>query len=93
MRRNISSAGNSNGKKGLRERHKLMATEEKKRLKALHHMHCPKCGMDLIEVDYHHIKIDKCSECGGIWLDEGELETITRLTKPILGKFLKFFID
>ena len=80
-------------KKLEEEHHKQMAVEEKKRLKALHQMRCPKCGMELIEIDYKKIKIDKCSECSGIWLDNGELEAITNLDKPIMGKFLKIFVD
>lgn len=80
-------------KKLEEEHHHLMAAQEKKKLKALHHMRCPKCGMELIEIDYKHIKIDKCSECAGVWLDNGELEAITKLDKPILGKFLKIFVD
>jgi len=39
-------------------------------------MHCPKCGMDLVEIDYNDIKVDKCTGCEGIWLDAGELETV-----------------
>ena len=36
----------------------------------------PKFGMELIEIDYKEIKVDKCSECEGVWLDPGELEAI-----------------
>lgn len=80
-------------KKQEEEHHKHMAAEEKKRLKTLHQMRCPKCGMELIEIDYKNIKIDKCSECAGVWLDNGELEAITQLDKSLLGKFLKVFVD
>ena len=76
-----------------RERHEKLKQEEKKKLKALHHMHCPKCGMGLIEIDYRNIKVDKCSACGGIWLDEGELEQVVDLNQKGLGKFLGFFAD
>ena len=44
-------------KKIEEEKQKKLAEEEKKRLKALHHMKCPKCGMELIEIDYQDIKI------------------------------------
>jgi len=44
----------------------MLAEEEKKRLKELHYMRCPKCDMELIEIDYKGIKVDKCSECEGI---------------------------
>jgi len=65
--------------------------EEKKKLKELHHMRCPKCGMELIEIDYKGIKIDKCSECEGIWLDAGELEAVSKLEKTVLDKLFSVF--
>src|SRR3989304_3291152 len=48
-----------------------MAEEEKKRLRDLHYLKCPKCGMDLIEIDYKTIKADRCSGCEGGWLRAG----------------------
>jgi len=73
------------------EKHKTLANDEKSRLKDLHYMMCPKCGMELIEIDYKNIKIDKCSECEGIWLDAGELETVSKLEKTGLDKLLSVF--
>jgi len=78
-------------KKIEEEKHKRLAEEEKKRLKELHCMQCPKCGMELIEIDYKGIKIDECSECDGIWLDAGELETVAKLEKTGLDKFFSIF--
>jgi hypothetical protein len=78
-------------KKIEEEKHKRLAEEEKKRLKELHYMQCPKCGMELIEIDYKGIKIDECSECDGIWLDAGELETVAKLEKTGLDKFFSIF--
>ena len=73
------------------EKHKRLAEDEKKRLKELHHMRCPKCGMELIEIDYRNIKVDKCSECEGIWLDTGELAAISKLEKSTLDKLFSVF--
>jgi len=78
-------------KKIEEEKHKRLAEEEKKMLKELHYMQCPKCGMELIEIDYKGIKIDECSECEGIWLDAGELETVAKLEKTGLDKFFSIF--
>ena len=50
--------------------------EELKKLKELHWMRCPKCGMELKEISYRHIAIDECFSCGGVFLDAGELEQI-----------------
>ncbi len=78
-------------KKLEEEKHKALAEEEKKRLKELHFMRCPKCGMELIEIDYKGIKVDKCSECEGIWLDAGELEAVSKLEKSGIDKLFSVF--
>ena len=67
-----------------------MAEDEKKRLKELHYMHCPKCGQQLSEIEHKGIKIDRCMTCQGIWLDAGELEQITQ-KEGLLGGFTKLF--
>jgi ribosomal protein L37AE/L43A len=78
-------------KKQEEEKQKNLAEVEKKKLKEHHYMKCPKCGMELIEIDYQSIKIDKCSGCEGVWLDAGELETASRLGKTGLDKLFSVF--
>lgn len=73
------------------EKHKKLMEEEKKRLKELHYMRCPKCGMELIEIDYKGIMIDECSECEGIWLDAGELEIVAKMEKTGIDKLFSVF--
>ena len=75
-------------KEAEEEKHRHMAEEEKRKQKELHFMHCPKCGMELIEVDYRSLKIDRCSGCEGVWLDAGELEAAAGLDKGLLGRIL-----
>jgi hypothetical protein len=75
-------------KKAEEEKQKNMADAEKKRLKDLHYMHCPKCGMELIEVEYKTLKVDRCSSCDGVWLDAGELEAAVKLEKSALSRIL-----
>jgi len=53
-----------------------MAAEEREKLRIQHFMKCPKCGFDLHETSYRGVTIDKCYNCGGIWLDDKELEQI-----------------
>lgn len=78
-------------KKIEEKKHKKLTEEMKQGLKELHFMRCPKCGMELIEIDYKEIKVDKCSECDGIWLDAGELETVAKLEKSGLDKLFSVF--
>jgi Zn-finger nucleic acid-binding protein len=34
---------------------------------------CPKCSSVLDRVDVRNVDVDVCPECGGLWLDRGEL--------------------
>ena len=73
------------------EKLKRVADEEKRHLKELHYMRCPKCGMELSEIDYKNIIVDKCFSCDGIWLDAGEFESIAKLEKGALDKLFGIF--
>lgn len=39
-------------------------------------MDCPRDGTPLGATKYEGFDVDKCSTCGGLWLDAGELEAI-----------------
>jgi uncharacterized protein YecA (UPF0149 family) len=80
-----------NRKKIEEEKLRQIAAEEKKHLKKLHYMHCPKCGMKLSEIDYKGITVDKCFSCDGIWLDAGELESIAKLEQGAMKKLFNVF--
>ncbi len=54
------------------------ATDEARRLKELHWMRCPKCGMQLQEVRFRGLDVDVCFACNGIFLEKGELEHLER---------------
>lgn len=42
-------------------------------------MQCPRCdGGTLTETKVDDVSIDRCDKCGGMWLDSGELEQLTR---------------
>jgi hypothetical protein len=78
-------------KKIEKEKHKQMAEEEQRTHRELHFMRCPKCGMQLREVDFKGIKIDKCFACDGIWLDAGELDLISTLENGMIEKLFSVF--
>ena len=52
------------------------AVKEREALKQLHHMKCPKCGMDLHALTKGKVVVDTCFNCHGVWLDAGELEQL-----------------
>jgi len=47
--------------------------------------------MQLIEINYKRSAVDKCSSCGGVWLDAGELEVVSEMDKGALGKLFSVF--
>lgn len=63
-------------KKLAEESHKRISRDEQEKLKSLHWMHCPKCGMELHPVPYKGVTLDKCFHCLGVFLDDGELEKL-----------------
>ncbi|MDF6041334.1 zf-TFIIB domain-containing protein [Streptomyces sp. NPDC005318] len=42
-------------------------------------MQCPKCHAQMQTYNRNGIQIEQCSGCRGIFLDYGELETLTRI--------------
>jgi hypothetical protein len=56
--------------------------QERERLKELHWMRCPKCGMELAEIAYRDVHVDACFACGGMYLDYGEVEKILEFKEP-----------
>ena len=56
-------------------------------------MDCPECKNAMITLELEDVEIDYCTNCGGIWLDAGELELL--LNEPEKAKELlnSFRID
>jgi len=65
--------------------------EERESLRKLHFMKCPKCGMDLMEIDFKGMRIDECSTCRGIWLDAGEFDAMAKMDKTVLQRLFNAF--
>ena len=79
-------------KKWAQEQAGKMAAEEKDRLKQLHYMKCPKCGMDLTTIEFQGISVDKCPNCNGTWFDSGEVEQLMQpQNSGLFGKVMSVF--
>lgn len=39
-------------------------------------MDCPVCKNAMITLELEDVEVDYCTDCGGIWLDAGELELL-----------------
>lgn len=68
-------------------------------------MNCPRCSIELNQLERENVPIDQCPACKGLWLDAGELELISRRQcfpmretrldacwKSIIDMFLKYFL-
>lgn len=78
-------------KKWAQEQAAKMATDEKDRIRQAHWMKCPKCGMDLQEIALHGVKVDQCASCGGVFLDAGELDQLSKHEEGIASKVFSIF--
>ena len=71
-----------------------LAERQREDLKRLHHMKCPKCGLDLHTLTKGKVEIDTCFNCHGIWLDAGELDQLRHLNEQSgtwMGAVLNLF--
>lgn len=50
---------------------------------------CPKCPGQLETYTFEGVLLDRCHECGGVWMDSGELEAVARkLSRGPLGEWI-----
>ena len=79
-------------KRWAQEQAAKMAAGEKEKLKELHYMKCPKCGMDLQTIDFQGISVDHCPNCGGTWFDNGEVEQmLSPQNSGLFGRVMSIF--
>ena len=65
---------------------------ELKRLKDLHWMRCPKCGLEMHEVKFRGVDVDVCFSCNGIFLDAGEIEQLEKPeSRGVMSSILNWF--
>lgn len=59
----------------LREQMKIAAEAKAAGISS---MNCPRCDGKLETSNFEGVEIDTCTKCGGVWLDSGELEQLTK---------------
>jgi Zn-finger nucleic acid-binding protein len=47
---------------------------------------CSRCGSEMNEIAIEHVKVDRCTGCGGVFLDQGELEMLTHSKSGVFFK-------
>ena len=64
--------------------------EQEAVLKEAAQMRCPKCGGRLQHRTINDIDVAECSDCHGVWLDQGELGKISqRETEGWIARWLR----
>ena len=54
-----------------------------------HIMRCPRCGGHLKDQLHHQVRIEVCPDCGGTWLDKGELEMFEHVDHSNIRRFVR----
>lgn len=54
---------------------------------------CPECKEPLVVFELQGVELDRCLNCGGTWLDAGELEMITELSGIEPGKITRALLS
>lgn len=70
-----------------------LAIQEREALKKLHHMKCPKCGMDLQSLEKGKVQVDYCFNCHGLWLDQGELAQLLKQGREHTGAVVQAVLN
>ena len=56
---------------------------------------CPKCDNQIMMRHFassnRQVEVDECPACGGVWLDPGELQKISREDATLVRNFFDFF--
>ena len=51
-------------------------------------MVCPVCDKEMLVLEFKLVEIDHCAQCGGVWLDSGELALIGKRAGALHGDLL-----
>jgi len=73
----------------LKARRAKLDAERLEQERAEFRMKCPKCGGALAEREMQGVKIDQCADCGGVWLDKGELEMLVHSEEGGVGRVIR----
>lgn len=70
----------------------LLKKEREARLDKERHCLRASCNQQVMErVKVDSVEIDKCPNCGGIWLDSGELDLLMNRAKGSKNGLMRFF--
>ena len=56
-------------------------------------MDCPACKNAMVVLELEDIEVDHCYDCGGIWLDAGELELLVEERQKAVQMLSSFEVE
>ena len=68
-------------KEAIEKLRKMIAVAEAAKAAGTSSGLCPRCGGPLHETKFEDVLTDRCGKCGGVWLDAGELQQLTKHEK------------
>ena len=68
-------------KEAIEKLRQQMKVSEEAKAAGTSSMKCPRCDGTLNESKFEEVLIDTCDKCGGVWLDSGEFDDITKKDK------------
>ena len=63
-------------KKAIAETQSRDAEADRQRILTMAAGRCPKCAAPLVAISYRGVELDKCTGCGGLSFDTGELDRV-----------------
>lgn len=72
----------------IAERRLALDAERQARERASHVMRCPSCGGHLAPRTHHGVTIDVCPDCGGTFLERGELELLEHIEESQVRRYI-----
>ncbi len=56
-------------------------------------MNCPYCSYPMVILELNQVEVDYCTNCYGIWLDDGELELLMADSEEKMKLLGSFVVD
>jgi len=78
-------------KKLAKEFSEKHSQEDRKKLKELHYMHCPKCGMELRQFLFKGVELERCYHCEVVVLDGVEFEKLAGEEESLISSIVGLF--
>lgn len=78
------------------EKINLKLLQKEREARADKERHCLRAAchnrvMERVEID--QVELDRCPDCGGVWLDPGELEILMKRAKGSKNGLMRFFYN